>query len=122
MDAQKMDAPDRSERRRLERRSAGRMSIEQNVQYRLLDRRDGDLSGAGKTLDISSSGVIFTTSHTLLPGRRVELVIDWPAQLNHKCALKLIARGRVVRFEGDRVAIEILQHEFRTRATRTSAA
>ncbi len=105
-----------------DRRSAGRMSIEREVEYRVLGRREGELLGAGRTVDISSSGVIFTTTHPLLPGRRVELAIDWPAQLDNRCALKLVARGRVVRFEGDRAAIEILQHEFRTRAARPSMA
>ena len=63
---------------------------------------------------ISSAGVLFTSEHMLLPGRRVELAISWPAQLNNKCALKLVARGRVVRFEQGRAAIEIQQYEFRT--------
>ena len=44
----------------------------------------------------------------------MELSISWPAQLDNKCALKLVARGRVVRFEQGRAAIEILQYEFRT--------
>lgn len=102
-----------------DRRGCERMSIEREVLYRVLGRKDGELAGAGKTVNMSSSGAAFTTVHTLLPGRRVELSIDWPAQLDNRCALKLIARGRVVRFEGDRAAIEILQHEFRTRAART---
>ena len=51
----------------------------------------------------------------LLPGRRIELSINWPAQLDNKCALKLVARGRVVRSQPDCAALEILQHEFRTK-------
>jgi hypothetical protein len=39
--------------------------------------------------------------------------ISWPAQLNNKCALKLVARGRVVRFEDGCVALEIQKYEFR---------
>ncbi|HML17435.1 MAG TPA: PilZ domain-containing protein [Bryobacteraceae bacterium] len=101
-----------------ERRNAERMSIEREVQYRVLNRKDGDAEALGKTLNISSSGVLFTTQHMLPPGRRMELSISWPAQLDNKCALKLVARGRVVRFEGDRVALEIMQHEFRTRSSR----
>ncbi len=101
-----------------ERRGSSRQSIEREVQYRILSRKDGDVNSAGKTLNISSSGVLFTTADALLPGRRMELAIDWPAQLDNKCALKLVARGRVVRFEGDRAALEILQHEFRTKASR----
>ncbi len=64
--------------------------------------------------------MLFTTEDILLPGRRVELSINWPAQLDQKCALKLVARGRVVRFENGTAAIEILQHEFRTRRNRPS--
>ena len=78
--------------------------------------------GDGKTVNISSSGVLFSVDHMLLPGRRMELAISWPAQLNNKCALKLVARGRVVRFEGGRAAIEIQQYEFRTHSSIPSSA
>ena len=101
-----------------DRRGAKRMSIERDVQYRLINRRDGDAEGNGQTVNMSSSGVLFTTKETLLPGRRMELAISWPAHLDNKCALKLVARGRVVRFEGNAAALEIMQHEFRTKGTR----
>jgi hypothetical protein len=65
---------------------------------------------------MSSSGVLLISEHTLVPGRRVEFSVSWPAQLNDKCALKLVARGRVIRFEEGRAAIEIQQYEFRTLA------
>lgn len=110
-----------AEKNPIERRNAERMSIERDVRYRVLNKKDGDAEATGKTLNISSSGVLFTTQHMLPPGRRMELDISWPAQLDNKCSLKLVARGRVVRFEGDRVALEILQHEFRTKATRASS-
>jgi hypothetical protein len=105
-----------------ERRGSERRAIEREVQCRILSRKDGDINSTGKTLNISSSGILFTTRQTLLPGRRVELAIDWPAQLDNKCALKLVARGRVVRCDGDRAALEILQHEFRTKASRPQPA
>jgi len=94
------------------------MSIERDVHYRVLNRSQVDAEARGRTLNISSSGVLFTTQHVLIPGRRVEISIDWPAQLNNTCPLKLVARGRIVRFEGDRAALEIMQHEFRTRGSR----
>jgi c-di-GMP-binding flagellar brake protein YcgR len=100
-----------------ERRGAKRLSIEREVQYRVLNRRDGEPEGSGQTLNMSSSGVLFTTKETLLPGRRMELAISWPAHLDNKCALKLVARGRVVRFQGNAAALEIMQHEFRTKGT-----
>ena len=86
------------------------------MRYRVLSKRSNDEAGDGRTINISSSGVLFTSQHILLPGRRMELSISWPAQLNNKCALKLVARGRVVRFEHGRAAIEIQQYEFRTQS------
>lgn len=97
-----------------DRRHSDRFPIEREVRYRVLSKRSADESGEGKTVNMSSSGVLFTTKHMLLPGRRVEISVSWPAQLNNKCALKLVARGRVVRFEDGRAAIEIQQYEFRT--------
>jgi len=105
-----------------DRRHSDRFPIEREVRYRVLNKRGGDEGGDGKTLNISSSGVLFTTEHMLLPGRRMELSISWPAQLNNKCALKLVARGRVVRFEKGRAAIEIQQYEFRTASVGSAAA
>jgi hypothetical protein len=102
-----------------DRRHSDRFPIEREVKYRVLNKRGGEEAGDGKTLNISSSGVLFTTQHVLLPGRRLEVAISWPAQLNNKTALKLVARGRVVRFEDGRAAIEILQYEFRTQAANT---
>lgn len=100
-----------------DRRSTDRFPIEREVRYRVLSKRNGEETGEGKTINISSTGVLFTTEHLLLPGRRLELAISWPAQLNNKCALKLVARGRVVRFEQGRAAMEIQQYEFRTQST-----
>ena len=99
-----------------DRRHSDRFPIEREVRYRVLNKRSGEEIGDGRTINISSSGVLFTSAHILLPGRRLELSISWPAQLNNKCALKLVARGRVVRFEQGRAAIEIQQYEFRTQS------
>lgn len=104
-----------------ERRNGERMSIEREVHYRVMSKKEGDAEGLGRTLNISSSGVLFTAQHMLPPGRRVEVSISWPAQLDNKCALKLVARGRVVRYGSDCVALEIMQHEFRTKSNRASA-
>jgi len=102
-----------------DRRHSDRFPIEREVRYRVLNKRSAEEAGDGKTVNISSSGVLFTSEHVLLPGRRMELSISWPAQLDNKCGLKLMARGRVVRFENGRAAIEIQQYEFRTQPSAT---
>jgi c-di-GMP-binding flagellar brake protein YcgR len=106
---------ERTSQQSSDRRASSRMPIQQDVQYKLLNKKTGDTDAKGKTVNMSSSGVLFTTDEILLPGRRLEMSINWPAQLDQKCGLKLVARGRVVRFENGMAAIEILQHEFRTR-------
>jgi hypothetical protein len=104
-----------------DRRASDRFPIERDVRYRILNRKAGDEVGAGKTVNMSSNGVLFTTDGFLIPGRRVELAISWPAQLNSKVALKLVARGRVVRSESGVAAVEIQQYEFRTQGTQAPA-
>ena len=106
----------------LDRRQSDRFPIERNVRYKVLSKRSGEEVGDGKTLNISSSGVLFTTDHMLLPGRRMEVSISWPAQLNNRTALRLVAKGRIVRFEQGRAAMLIQQYEFRTQAPKLNPA
>jgi hypothetical protein len=105
-----------------ERRGADRFDIQRDVKYKILNKRTDFEEGTGKTINISSNGVLFTTDKTLVPGKRVELSISWPAQLDNKCNLKLVARGRVARFEKGRAAIEIHQYEFRTQSAKGLAS
>ncbi len=100
-----------------DRRGADRFPIEREVRYKVFNRKSGDDLGVGKTLNMSSNGVLFTTDRHLLPGKRLEISISWPAQLNSSVALKLVARGRVVRSDQGAAAIEIHQYEFRTSST-----
>ncbi len=105
-----------------ERRSSGRFPIERDVKYRMMDGKTVLRSGMGKTLDMSSGGVLFTTDQPLSTGNRVEISVNWPAQLDNACPLKLVALGRVVRTEGMKVAIAIEKYEFRTQGSRAFAA
>jgi c-di-GMP-binding flagellar brake protein YcgR len=102
-----------------DRRDSKRFAIEQEAVYKVLDHRVAvPESGSGKTLDISSGGVLFETAQHLRSGKRVELSVNWPAQLEGGCALKFVAVGRVVRAEEKRAAMHIEQYEFRTRRTK----
>jgi c-di-GMP-binding flagellar brake protein YcgR len=104
--------------RPVERRASKRFPIEQEALYKILDHRAAaPESGSGMTLDISSGGVLFETGQRLRTGKRVELSVDWPAQLEGP-PLKFVAHGRVVRAEETRAAMHIEQHEFRTRRSK----
>jgi len=103
-----------------DRRNSDRFPIEREVRYRTLSyRRGAEESGEGKTINMSSNGILFHTEQTLLPGRRLELAVAWPAQLNNGCPLKLVAKAKVVRSDANTAAVEILQYEFRTQARAT---
>ena len=99
-----------------ERRRSSRFPIEREVRYKTLNQRAEILAGNGRTLNISSSGVLFTSDHDLPVGTRLEVSISWPAQLNEKCLLNLVARGRVIRHSKGQLALQIQQYEFRTQS------
>ncbi len=99
-----------------ERRSAVRFPIEREARYRVYSRSTIEV-GAGRTLNMSSTGVLFTTQRSLTPGERVELSVKWPAHLDNKCPLKLVVVGRVVRAAQATAAMIIERYEFRTLGT-----
>ena len=103
----------------LERRATKRFPIEQEVLYKILDHRAvTPESGSGKTIDISSKGVLFGTTQRLRSGKRIEVAVNWPVPLEGGCLLKFVAVGRVVRSEESRAAVRIEQYEFRTRRSK----
>jgi hypothetical protein len=107
----------------VERRASRRFPIEQDVSYRILDHKaTSPETGVGKTVDISSGGILFGTEQRLHSGKRVEVSVNWPAQLADGCPLKFVALGRVVRVEDHRAAISIEQYEFRTRRSKELCA
>ena len=99
------------------RRDTDRFDIEREVRFKVLNRKGGDETGVGKTINLSSNGLLITTDRRVVPGKNIEVSISWPAQLNSTIPLKLVARGRVVRSEDTSAAVEIQHSEFRTQGT-----
>jgi hypothetical protein len=97
-----------------DRRLKKRFLIERDVRYKLLNGQNIADAGLGKTLDMSSAGVSFTTQQPLVMGTLVELSISWPALLNDNCPMKLMVFGRVVRSGATNAATTIEKYEFRT--------
>lgn len=106
--------------RRNSRRDKRRFPIEQDCRYCVKGRRLSAV-GVGKTIEISSDEVRFTTQHPLERGEKVRLAVAWPAMLDNACLLKLEICGRVVRSEPGTAAIEIAHHDFRTRGNSFTA-
>lgn len=76
--------------------------------------RPVEIPHPGKSVNMSSRGILFETDSSLAPGEVLSMAIRWPAQLEHRCAMKIVVVGKVIRCPGSQVAIEILQHAFRT--------
>jgi hypothetical protein len=101
-----------------ERRTRNRFPIERELKYKILGARENIVQvGLGKSLNMSSSGVLFTTESILREGLVVELAVSWPALLDNVLPLKLIVRGRLVRADGTQAAMTIEKYEFKTRGS-----
>ena len=105
-----------------ERRDTSRFPLQQEVKYRLLNSRNLKLEGQGKTLNIGSGGILFTTEGLLPVGRTVELSVSWPAMIGGTCRLQFVAVGRVVRADAGKAAVRIERYEFKTRGSNGVAA
>jgi len=91
--------------------------IVKDVCYHSMRRGRVSASGVGKTLQISSREVHFTTDAPLKQGERVLLAVDWPVLLDNACLMKLEICGSVIRSFPGEAAIKIARYEFRTRGT-----
>jgi len=97
-----------------ERRSKRRFQIEQEVRYKMLYGQRIAETGAGRTINISSGGVWFTTESMLTMGMPVELSMSWPVLLNDSCPMKLMIYGCVIRAHDGGAVVAIERYEFRT--------
>jgi len=95
-----------------ERRATKRMPIERAVRYRMLGGKR--TTGSGTTLNMSSSGILFTTESGLGSGQRVELSVSWPARLDDRVPLQLVTVGRLVRVQAGHAAVAIERWVFKT--------
>jgi hypothetical protein len=104
---------------RNERRTKKRFQIEQEVKYKMLYGQRIAETGVGRTINISSAGVFFTTENVLTAGMPVELSMNWPVLLHDSCPMKLMIYGCVIRSSTSGSAVAIERYEFRTQGSRT---
>jgi len=102
-----------------ERRNKRRFTIDQEVKYKMLYGQRIAETGTGRTINISSGGVWFSTESMLTSGMPVELSMNWPVLLNDSCPMKLMIYGCVVRSNDRGAAVSIERYEFRTQGSRS---
>jgi hypothetical protein len=104
-----------------ERRASKRFAIERRIRYRGAGRVAIGISVVGRTVNMSSVGMLIASDRDLPVGSRVELEVEGPFEVDDKVYWKLIVTGSVVRSETGAVtlvALKISSHEFRTRRDR----
>ncbi|HLI84566.1 MAG TPA: PilZ domain-containing protein [Bryobacteraceae bacterium] len=97
-----------------ERRASRRFDMPLRLRWKVLRRGRVLEAGAGTTVDMSSSGILFQTDTKLPLDGTVELSIAWPVLLHDNLPMQLMVCGRIVRASRDGIAIAINQYEFRT--------
>jgi hypothetical protein len=97
-----------------DRRQNRRYHLQLELRWKLVRRRRVLDTGTGYTIDVSSGGVLFDAGRHLPEGLNAELSICWPVLLHNVAPLQLVASGKIVRSIGNRVAIQTVQHDFRT--------
>ena len=102
-----------------DRRDDRRYPIELELRYKVIARSRIQLNGGGRTMNMSSGGVLFGGDQSLPAGAFVELSIHWPVLLRDTRPLTLLIVGRVVRCEDRTVAVKTSRYEFVTRPGRT---
>src|SRR3954471_23227042 len=90
-----------------DRRCDRRYNIPLELKWKLVRRRKVLESGTGRTIDLSSGGLLFDAARPLPVGLNVELSISWPALLHNVAPMQLVISGRIVRAEGSRIAVQM---------------
>lgn len=107
----------------LERRSKARYPVELKVRFRALPSDGIALLGCGRTLNVSSSGLLIATDEPLVKaGSRLHVSMEWPSMLNDKTPLQLIVVCRVIRRQASGFAAVMERYQFRTRKAERRAA
>lgn len=94
-----------------DKRAARRYDIVLGVQWTIVNGRPQLDFGTGKTINLSSSGVLFAPDRKIPAGLNIELSIEWPD--GNSQPRQLLVTGRVVRALDERAAVQITHHHFR---------
>ena len=103
-----------------DRRQGVRYPVALDVRYGLPGGGEPTVTGNGRTLDFSRSGLHFLADRPLPLGVNVELLVDWPTVLEGGVRLHLVAEATVVWSSGLETGVRLRSYEFRTRALQAS--
>lgn len=103
-----------TEMQKSDRRVHQRYPISLEVEYKLLDRRGSQRKGLGRTINISSRGVLLHLNETPPSLGTIEFSVKWPFLLDGSIPLRWIVHGSVIRVAGSNVAVQVTDQVFHT--------
>jgi hypothetical protein len=97
-----------------DRRQDRRYQLRLDLKWKLIRRRRVLDTGIGHTIDLSSGGILFDAGRALPEGLNVEVSLTWPVLLHNVAPMQLVVFGKIKRTSGRMIAMQTVQHEFRT--------
>jgi PilZ domain-containing protein len=97
-----------------DRRSHRRFPVSVDLEYSLLLPEGHVQVGRGRTINLSSGGVLFEAEASVPVNMPVELSIFWPLRTGEQAQVELHATGKTVRAKGRQVAVKFDRSRFRT--------
>jgi hypothetical protein len=94
------------------RRTAKRYGLELPFEYRLFGRDQYVQEGCGRTLNMSSRGLLVAPDQQISKGLPIEIVVQLPVELKDMTGARLVILGHVMRSGPTGAAIKIVRHGF----------
>lgn len=95
-----------------DRRAHRRYEVRLQLHYRLLRGSRVLYEGCGVTTNMSRGGVTFQTGRFLPSGLSIQMWIEWPILMRGCERTLLRLAGRILRSDGEEVAVRTTWHEF----------
>jgi hypothetical protein len=92
-------------------RGAKRYEIALNLRYAVRRQGESAITGSGRSVNMSSSGLLFRADRKLQPWDSIVLALDWPVTAIEDEPLYLIVSGYVVRVKAVSTAMSISRSE-----------
>lgn len=101
-----------------DRRSHRRYPVSVDLEYSLSSPEGHLRVGRGRTINLSSGGVLFEAEATVPVNTTVEMSISWPLRSEHQVQFGLHVTGKTVRAKDRQVAVKFDHCIFRTTTAR----
>ena len=104
-----------------DRRIRRRYPIAMEMEYKVMVGAEVVATGAGRTGNISSGGVLFLTEGNLADGPALEISIRWPTVSGDEPFVELRMSGQIVRSDANGTALRLCRYHFQ-KLSNTDAA